>query len=139
MNLDFTSILFFLILVILLVIGYVAYLKGKFNKVRRIHFLFAGLAIILPMVDVFQTLIALNRETEGNPIFLYFLTILPRQLGLALFIIVHLVFCVLGFYVGWNGKNERAVDSRTVAAFLGLLWTTVVLWNTVFMVIYGPI
>lgn len=131
--------MFFLTLVILLIICYIAYLRGKFNKVRRIHFLFAGLAAILPVADVFQTLIALNRGTEGNPIFLYFLTMLPKELGLTLFISLHLIFCGLGLHAGWNGKNDQAVDSRTVAAFLGLLWTTVILWNTAFMMIYGPI
>ncbi len=136
---DFTPILFFITLAILLVVCYIAYLRGKFDKVRRIHFLFAGLAAILPIADVFQTLIALNRGTEGNPIFLYLLTGLSRQLGLALFIFIHLFFCALGLYAGWNGKNDQAVDSRTLTAFLGLLWTTVVLWNTAFMMIYGPI
>jgi hypothetical protein len=131
--LDVFSVLFFLILLATVAVTYLSHLKGKFNKFSKTHFLFAGLATGLPFVDMAQTFIALKREAEGNPLLLYLLTGFPRELGLTFFVSVHVAFCALGFYTGLKGKNESAVDSRTLAAFLGILWTIVILWNTVFM------
>jgi hypothetical protein len=135
--LDVFSVLFFLILLATVAVTYLSNLKGKFNKLNKTHFLFAGLATGLPFVDMAQTFLALEHGAEGNPLLLYFLTGFPEQLGPALFVSVHVAFCALGFYTGLKGKNESAVDSRTLTAFLGILWTIVVLWNTVFMTLYG--
>jgi hypothetical protein len=135
--LGLATILFFLLVFVILIICYIAYARGKFDKFRRIHLLFAGLATTFPLIDIIQTWSALRFGAEGNPLLIYILTGLPQALGWLLFILVHLAFCALGFYLGWRGKNEQAADERTLAAFFGLLWTTLVIWNTALMVTYG--
>jgi hypothetical protein len=135
-TLDFVTILFFFLIIIILIVCYIAYSKGKFNKFKRIHFLFAGFATIFPIIDIIQTWSALRFGVEGNPLLLYILTGLPQALGWLLFILAHLAFSALGLYLGWRGKDERRAEERTLVAFFGLLWATLVIWNSALMVMY---
>ena len=135
-TLDFVTILFFLLVIVILIVCYIAYAKGRFNKFIRIHFLFVGFATIFPVIDIIQTWSALRFGVEGNPLLLYILTGLPQVLGWLLFILVHLAFCALGLYLGWKGKDEQRAEERTLVAFFGLLWANLVIWNSALMITY---
>lgn len=136
---DWATILFSLLIIVILIVCYIANVKGKFNEFRKSHFLFAGSAAILPVVDIIQTWTALQLNAEGNPLLMYIIEGFPGGVGWSLFILIHLAFCVLGFYLGWKGRSEHAVDERTVAAFLGSLWAILVVWNLAFMLFYRVI
>jgi hypothetical protein len=136
---DLSTLLFFVLVLVIIIICYLAYAKGKFNKPSKLHFVFAGCATVFPLIDIVQTWAALQIGAEGNPLLLYFLSGLPAELGWLLFVLAHFAFAVFGLYLGWKGKTEKGADERTLAAFFGSLWTVLVIWNFAFMIMYGVI
>jgi hypothetical protein len=90
-------------------------MKGWFTPVKKtFHIVLAVLGILLPFVDVYQTLIGLELGREGNPL----INLTPSELQFSFLIITHVLLSVLSIVLGWKGYAEENMPYR---AFLSLL------------------
>lgn len=129
---------FFLYVSISLVIFYILYRRGTFNRVGHIkHYALVGIGVVFPFIDVIATWIGL--EHESNPLLLWTIENLPVEYGWALFILGHLVLSFLAFYLGWKGKSQEALSPRLILAFLDTFLVVVTIANAILLTLYGVI
>jgi len=87
------------------VIVYLLLLKGKFNDVRKTeNAILTVVGVILPFVDVFQTLPAIEYGIEGNP----FINLTPPEYQLSLLVISHIGFSLIALMLGWHACMHGA-------------------------------
>lgn len=113
---------------------YFLYWKGRFNDVRKIeHAILTAVGVILPFVDVFETLIGLRYEIEGNP----FINSTPPEYHLPLLIITHIGYSALVFILGWKGKSQEKVRVQFALVLFVVFMVIVTVINAILLKWYG--
>jgi len=116
------------------IVTYILYRKGWFNNVKKtFHNFLIILGILLPIVDSYQTLRALELGKEGNPIFNF----TPLDFQLSFVIITHIAMIMISIFFGWKGYSEENVLFRASLSFFvtALVITTFV--NALALLVYS--
>jgi len=110
--------------------------RGFFDSLRKNHYLFAFMAFIFPIIDIFQTHWALLYGKEGNPILLFILSI-SEAFGWISFVILHVAFSIASLILFWKGRSKNGSFSRFCVFLFGFIWAFPVFWNIIAMATWG--
>jgi hypothetical protein len=89
--------------------------------------------VILPWVDVIQTLPAIEYRIEGNP----FINLAPPEYQLHLLVISHVGFSIIALVLGWLGKSPRNVEARFGLSFFLVVLTLIAVNNIIAFTLHG--
>lgn len=125
---------FFLYVFVSVLITYLLYRKGRFNYVRKIeHSILTAAGVILPFVDIFETLIAIRYEIEGNPL----IKLTPSEHQLPLLIITHVGLSALAFILGWKGRFQENIRIRLGLMLVVIFEVIITVINALLLKLYG--
>ena len=135
MIIQITPILqFFLYAFVSFLITYLLYRKGRFDEVRKIeHTILTVAGVILPFVDVFETLIALKYGREGNPI----INLTPPEYQFAFLATTHIGLSALAFSLGWKGRSQENVRIRFGLMLIVIFEAILTVINALLLKFYG--
>lgn len=115
-------------------ITYLLYRRGRFTVVRKTELAILTVAgIILPIVDVFETLILLNYGLEGNPL----INLTSPEYQLPFLIITHIGYGAIAFVLGLKGRSQKGALFRFPLMFLVVLEVIIVTINVIPLKLLG--